>query len=60
MGTEPVKPGEFRLEVVVIPVSDVDRAKRFYESNGYRLSGTVTDFFGMPLHEFVKEMTRTG
>jgi catechol 2,3-dioxygenase-like lactoylglutathione lyase family enzyme len=26
-----------RLEVVVLPVSDVDRAKRFYESLGWRL-----------------------
>jgi catechol 2,3-dioxygenase-like lactoylglutathione lyase family enzyme len=26
-----------KLEVVVIPVSDVDRAKRFYESLGWRL-----------------------
>ena len=32
------------------------RAKRFYERNGYRVSGTVTDFFGMPLYEFVKEL----
>ena len=28
---------ETNLEVVVIPVSDVDRAKRFYESLGWRL-----------------------
>jgi catechol 2,3-dioxygenase-like lactoylglutathione lyase family enzyme len=26
-----------RLEVVVLPVADVDRAKRFYESLGWRL-----------------------
>ena len=26
-----------KLEVVVIPVSDVDRAKRFYASLGWRL-----------------------
>ena len=26
-----------KLEVVVIPVSDVDRAKRFYEGLGWRL-----------------------
>ena len=26
-GTPPVKPGEMKLEVVVLPVSDVDRAK---------------------------------
>lgn len=27
----------FKLEVVVLPVSDVDRAKAFYESLGWRL-----------------------
>jgi catechol 2,3-dioxygenase-like lactoylglutathione lyase family enzyme len=27
---------DFKLEVVVIPVTDVDRAKRFYESLGWR------------------------
>ena len=32
----PVKPGELRLEVVVLPVSNVDRAKRFYEALGWR------------------------
>ncbi|UGY12122.1 VOC family protein [Bradyrhizobium septentrionale] len=32
------KPGvDMKLEVVVIPVSDVDRAKRFYENLGWRL-----------------------
>src|SRR5436190_2915296 len=28
---------DFRLEVVVIPVSDVDRAKAFYKGLGWRL-----------------------
>ena len=28
---------DLKLEVVAIPVSDVDRAKRFYESLGWRL-----------------------
>ena len=30
-------PSDLKLEVVVIPVSDGDRAKRFYESLGWRL-----------------------
>ena len=34
---------DLKLEVVVIPVADVDRAKRFYESLGWRLDG---DFSG--------------
>ena len=32
----------------------LQRAIRFYERNGYRLSGKVGDFFGMPLYEYVK------
>jgi catechol 2,3-dioxygenase-like lactoylglutathione lyase family enzyme len=32
-----------KLEVIVIPVSDVDRAKRFYESLGWRLDGDFAD-----------------
>ena len=31
-------------------------AIKFYEKNGYRRSGQVTDFFGMPLVEYVKEL----
>jgi catechol 2,3-dioxygenase-like lactoylglutathione lyase family enzyme len=31
------KPGEFRLEVIALPVSDVDRSKAFYEGLGWRL-----------------------
>lgn len=34
---------DLKLEVVVIPVSDVDRAKRFYESLGFRVDA---DFAG--------------
>ncbi len=32
---------DMRLEVVVVPVSDVDRAKAFYESLGWRLDADV-------------------
>src|SRR5262245_1003838 len=28
---------EFKLEVVVIPVADIDRSKRFYQGLGWRL-----------------------
>ena len=31
--------GDMKLEVVVIPVSDVDRAKEFYGGLGWRLDG---------------------
>jgi len=40
-GTPPVKAGEFRLEVVVVPVSDVDRAKEFYSGLGWRLDADI-------------------
>jgi GNAT superfamily N-acetyltransferase len=35
----------------------LQRATRFYERNGFRPSGTVRDFFGMALHEYVKTLT---
>ena len=34
---------EMKLEVVVLPVSDVDRAKGFYESLGWRLDADYAD-----------------
>jgi predicted enzyme related to lactoylglutathione lyase len=40
-GAPPVKAGEFRLEAVVVPVSDVDRAKQFYSTLGWRLDADV-------------------
>ena len=35
--SDPPKAGEVRLEVVTVPVSDVDQAKAFYESLGWKL-----------------------
>jgi N-acetylglutamate synthase-like GNAT family acetyltransferase len=32
----------------------LERAMRFYEKFGFRRSGRITDFFGMPLFEFHK------
>jgi GNAT superfamily N-acetyltransferase len=32
------------------------RAIRFYERNGYVRSGTISDFFGMPLYGYVKSL----
>ncbi|MGZ4288734.1 MAG: VOC family protein [Solirubrobacteraceae bacterium] len=40
-GSPPVKAGEARLEVVVVPVADVDRAKHFYETLGWRLDADL-------------------
>src|SRR5262249_41820530 len=35
------------------------RAMRFYEKNGYRRTGKITDFFGMPLYEYRKSLRHT-
>jgi catechol 2,3-dioxygenase-like lactoylglutathione lyase family enzyme len=40
-GSPPVEAGEMKLEVVVVPVSDVDRAKGFYEGLGWRLDADL-------------------
>ena len=40
--TETAGKVEMKLEVVVLPVSDVDRAKRFYGGLGWRLDADVT------------------
>src|SRR5262245_11385030 len=44
-----VEPVDMKLEVVLIGVSDVDRAKAFYENLGWRLDIDVTagDFRGV-------------
>jgi catechol 2,3-dioxygenase-like lactoylglutathione lyase family enzyme len=55
--TETFEPGtiDLKLEVVTVPVSDVDRAKRFYQSLGWRLDidldgGDVRVVQMTPLH----------
>ena len=32
------------------------RAIGFYQAHGYRPSGRITDFFGMRLHKYVKDL----
>jgi catechol 2,3-dioxygenase-like lactoylglutathione lyase family enzyme len=39
--SSPPKPGEMRLEVIQVPVSDIDRAKSFYEGLGWRLDADI-------------------
>jgi catechol 2,3-dioxygenase-like lactoylglutathione lyase family enzyme len=51
-GTEPVQAGEFRLEVVVLPVADVDRAKEFYGSLGWRLDADLAKGDGYRIVQF--------
>jgi catechol 2,3-dioxygenase-like lactoylglutathione lyase family enzyme len=42
-GTRTVSAPEVKLEVVVIPVSDVDRSKRFYENLGWRVDADFSN-----------------
>jgi catechol 2,3-dioxygenase-like lactoylglutathione lyase family enzyme len=43
---------KFKLEVIVLPVSDVDRAKAFYESLGWRLDADVPGDNGFRVLQF--------
>jgi catechol 2,3-dioxygenase-like lactoylglutathione lyase family enzyme len=51
-GTPPAKAVDAKLEVVVLPVSDVDRAKEFYGSLGWRLDADVATGEGSRLIQF--------
>jgi catechol 2,3-dioxygenase-like lactoylglutathione lyase family enzyme len=48
----PPKPGEVRLEVVTVPVSDIDRAKAFYESLGWRFDIDIEPGEGVRIVQF--------
>jgi catechol 2,3-dioxygenase-like lactoylglutathione lyase family enzyme len=52
--TEMAQPGtiDMGLEVVTLPVSDVERAKRFYESLGWRLDADLTGGDGFRALQF--------
>jgi len=43
---------DMKLEVAVIPVSDVDRSKQFYESLGWRLDDDVAPMDGLRIVQF--------
>ncbi len=45
------------IRITLDTTEPLKRAMRFYERNGYRPSGRVTDFFGMPLFEYVKSLS---
>jgi ribosomal protein S18 acetylase RimI-like enzyme len=44
------------IRITLDTTEPLKRAIRFYERNGFRPSGRVTDFFGMPLFEYVKNL----
>jgi catechol 2,3-dioxygenase-like lactoylglutathione lyase family enzyme len=47
-----IGPVDVRLEVQIIPVSDVDRAKEFYERLGWRLDDDVAPMDGLRIVQF--------
>jgi len=44
------------IRVTLDTTEPLQRAMRFYEKRGFRPSGRVSDFFGMRLHEYVKQL----
>jgi GNAT superfamily N-acetyltransferase len=49
--------GDLRcLRVSLDTTEPLRRAVRFYEKHGYRFSGRVTAFFGMPVFEYAKAL----
>ena len=51
-GDASVGPVDVRLEVQIIPVSDVDRSKEFYERLGWRLDDDVAPMDGLRFVQF--------
>jgi GNAT superfamily N-acetyltransferase len=45
------------LRITLNTTEPLLKAMRFYEKNGFRQSGIVKDFFGMPLLKYVKTLT---
>jgi catechol 2,3-dioxygenase-like lactoylglutathione lyase family enzyme len=43
---------DMKLEIQVLPVSDVDRSKQFYESLGWRLDDDVSPLDGLRIVQF--------
>ncbi|MFC6085728.1 VOC family protein [Sphaerisporangium aureirubrum] len=48
----PVLPGMFLLELIPVPVADIDRAKAFYSALGFRLDVDVTPADGVRVVQF--------
>ena len=49
---------ESRCERVTLDTTEpLIPATRFYERNGFRRTGKISDFFGMPLIEYAKEIS---
>ena len=50
---------EMKIEVDVIPVSDIDRSKQFYESLGWRLDDDVAPLDGLRIVQFTPPRSPT-
>ena len=44
------------LTIILNTTEPLKRAVRFYEKNGFRPTGTVRDFFGMPVFQYSKSL----
>ncbi|HVH69480.1 MAG TPA: GNAT family N-acetyltransferase, partial [Candidatus Dormibacteraeota bacterium] len=44
------------MRVTLDTTEPLERAMHFYEKNGYRRSGRISDFFGMPLIQYQKPL----
>ena len=44
------------LTITLDTTQPLQRAMRFYEKHGFRATGRVADFFGMPLFEYQKSI----
>jgi ribosomal protein S18 acetylase RimI-like enzyme len=44
------------IRITLDTTEPLTRAINFYRRNGFRPSGRVTDFFGMPLYEYTKDL----
>ena len=49
--------GQGCLQITLNTTRPLQRAMRFYEKHGYRATGKVKDFFGMPLFEYAKQLS---
>jgi catechol 2,3-dioxygenase-like lactoylglutathione lyase family enzyme len=50
---------DMKLENEIIPVSDIDRAKRFYQQLGWRLDDDVAPFDGLRIVQFTPPRSGT-
>jgi catechol 2,3-dioxygenase-like lactoylglutathione lyase family enzyme len=49
---------DMKLEIQIIPVSDVDRAKDFYQRSGWRLDDDVAPLEGLRIVQFTSRALR--